>query len=124
MSRKKKRQPPRGVDLPMQELERILERTRVGAITEDEYTKLKAMLELVAFLKAELQAKSTSIERLQHLLFGPSTEKTRQIVADPIQSEPVAPEAAPRTHPPRTWPQRRAGIHRRTQGDRTTCRPE
>ena len=86
----------------MQELAAILERTRVGAISEEEYAKLKAMLDLVAFLKAELQAKSTSIERLQQLIFGPSTEKTRQIIGEPTQSEPAAAQAAdaPRTKRP------------------------
>lgn len=86
MSRKKKRQPPLGVDLPVQELTAILERTRVGAITEEEYAKLKAMLDLLAFLKAELQSKSTSIERLRRMIFGASTEKTRKILDEPSQS--------------------------------------
>jgi hypothetical protein len=62
MSRKKRRPAAPSLDLPIQELTAILERTRVGAISEEDYAKLKAMLELVAFLKAELQAKSTSIE--------------------------------------------------------------
>ena len=74
----------------MQELAGILERTRVGAITEEEYAKLKAMFDLVTFLEAELQSKSTSIERLRRMLFGASTEKTRKILDEPSQSEPAA----------------------------------
>jgi transposase len=90
MSRKKKRQTSASVDLPMQELAGILERTRVGAITEQEYAKLKAMLDLVSFLKAELQSKSTSIERLRRMLFGAATEKTRILLNEPSQSEVAA----------------------------------
>lgn len=94
MSRKKRRQPPFGARLPMQELAGILERTRVGAITEEEYAKLKAMFDLVTFLEAELQSKSTSIERLRRMLFGASTEKTRKVLDEPSQSEPAAEAAA------------------------------
>jgi transposase len=100
MSRKKKRQPSLGVDLPMHELTAIVERTRVGAITEQEYAKLKAMLDLVAFLKAELQSKSTSIERLRRMIFGTSTEKTRKVLNEPSQPAAGVAADAPRSKRP------------------------
>jgi transposase len=98
MSRKKRRPPAAGLDLPTQELVAILERARTGAITQEEYTKLKAMLDLVSFLKAELQSKSTSIERLRRMIFGAATEKSRKVLEEPSASEPSAgavTEAAP-----------------------------
>jgi len=76
--------PPHG-ELPIQELSAIIERTRVGALNEEEYGKLKAVLDTLVFLKQELQANQTSIQRLLGMLFGVKTEKTHAVLgeADP-----------------------------------------
>jgi len=73
--------PPHG-ELPIQELSAIIERTRVGALTEEEYGKLRAVLDTLVFLKQELQANQTSIQRLLGMLFGVKTEKTRAVLAE------------------------------------------
>jgi hypothetical protein len=74
---KKKRQ-PRQVDSA--QLAAIVERTRTGALGEEDFATLKAALDTLAFLTAELQAKGTSLARLRRLLFGASTEKTAQVL--------------------------------------------
>ena len=74
---KKKRQ-PRQVDSA--QLAAIVERTRTGALGEEDFATLKAALDTLAFLTAELQAKGTSLARLRRLLFGAPTEKTAQVL--------------------------------------------
>lgn len=68
--------------LALEEIEAILERTRVGAISAEEYAKLKAVIQTLALLKEELQSKKTSIQRLKRMLFGPSTEKTSEVLGE------------------------------------------
>jgi len=61
------------------ELGAIVERTR-ETLSPGDFTKLKAAMETLAFLTAELQAKGTSLERLRRLLFGAPTEKTEEVL--------------------------------------------
>ena len=62
------------------ELSAIVERTRTGALGESDFAKLKAAMDTVVFLTAELQAKGTTIARLRKMLFGASTEKTQSVL--------------------------------------------
>jgi transposase len=84
MSRKKKRRVPPTpgptLDLPLQELAQIIERTQTGPLSVEEYGKLKALVDTLAFLRAEVQAKNSSIKRLLGMLFGSSTEKTQKVL--------------------------------------------
>ncbi len=83
MSRKKKRHPVQqlqGLDLPIEELTAIIQRAEVGPISAAESAKLKALVETFALLRTELQSKQTSVERLQRMLFGASTEKTARSI--------------------------------------------
>jgi hypothetical protein len=87
---------PTGVtELPLAELVAIVEQTKTAALTADQHTKLKAAMDTLAFLMAELQAKGTSLARLRRLLFGAKTEKTRHVVgtAGSRGSPPPAPDA-------------------------------
>ena len=49
-------------------------------MSAEDHAKLKAALDTLAFVTAELQTKQTSLDRLRRLLFGTKTEKTRTIV--------------------------------------------
>jgi transposase len=84
MSRKNKRHRPPSLSLefPVEELAAIIQRAEVGAISASESAKLKALIQTFALLKAELQSKKTSIERLKRMLFGASTEKTREVLGE------------------------------------------
>ena len=102
MSRRRPR--PRGapppLEVPLAELAAIIERTQHTALSAEDHAKLKAALETLAFLTAELQATGTSLDRLRRLLFGAKTEKTRTLVgpgAAPARGSPGAEAAgAPR----------------------------
>jgi transposase len=85
----KKRQ-PRQVDSA--QLAAIVERTRTGALGEEDCATLKAALDTLAFLTAELQAKGTSLARLRRLLFGAPTEKTAQVLRQAGQSPTGQPQ--------------------------------
>lgn len=95
---KKKRQQ---LEVDPADLAAIVERTR-GALSAEDFAKLKAAMDTLAFVTAELQAKGTSIERLRRLLFGAPTEKTDEVLRkagqppagrlqDPAQQRAAAP---------------------------------
>ena len=73
---KKKRQ---HLEVDPAELARIVERTR-QALSPEDFARLKAAMDTLAFVTAELQAKGTSLERLRRLLFGAPTEKTDEVL--------------------------------------------
>jgi len=71
--------PAERIDLDRSELEAILERAKT-ALSEEEYTKLHAAVETLAFLTQELEKKHVSLQRLKQLLFGATTETTRRVL--------------------------------------------
>jgi transposase len=76
--------PTPALDFPIEQIEAILERAKVGAINAEEYAQLKAVIQTFALLKEELQSQKTSIQRLKRMMFGASTERTRDVLgADP-----------------------------------------
>ncbi len=74
--------PQPAVQIPIEELEAIIEQARVGAISTEQYTRLKAVIQTFALLQEELQAKKLSMERLKRMLFGASTERTREVLGE------------------------------------------
>jgi hypothetical protein len=68
-------------ELELEELGAILDRAK-SALSAEDHDKLKAAVDTLAFLTRELEAKDVSINRLRKLLFGPSTEKTSQVIGD------------------------------------------
>ena len=77
----KGRERPPVLDLPIEELVAIVEQAK-GALNTDQYAKLKAVIQTFALLKEELEAKKTSIDRLRRMLFGPSSEKTSEVLGE------------------------------------------
>ncbi|MBV8805313.1 MAG: hypothetical protein JO042_09705, partial [Sinobacteraceae bacterium] len=74
--------PTPALEFLIEEIEAIIERATVGAIRPEEYAKLRMLIQTFALLKEELQAKKTSIQRLKQMLFGPSTERTREVLGE------------------------------------------
>ncbi len=72
--------PPPSIDLRVDELGAIVERTKLAALSPEDHAALKAAMDTLAFITVELQTKQTSLDRLRRLLFGPKTEKTRTIL--------------------------------------------
>ena len=79
---------PPPLELPLNELTAIVERTKSAPLSPDDHARLKAAMDTLAFVTAELQATGTSLNRLRRLLFGAPTEKTRTIVGSGAAPEP------------------------------------
>ena len=69
------------LDLHMEDLRRLVERTRQTPLADDEYTTLKAAIETLGYVADLLEQKGTTVASLRHLLFGATTEKTRDVLA-------------------------------------------
>ena len=67
------------MELDRRELEAILVRAKT-ALSDEEYTKLRAAIETLAFLTQELEKKQVSVQRLKQLLFGTTSETTRKVM--------------------------------------------
>ena len=81
-----------------EEMAAILERTR-AVLSPEEHAKLTGAINTLAQVTAQLQAKDASIERLRWMLFGATTETTRNVLgeerqastpSDPAQTTPKA----------------------------------
>ena len=97
MSGGKKKKHTRSKPLPAQSVSReemagILERTR-AVLSPEEHAKLTGAIDTLAQVTAQLQAKDASIERLRRMLFGATTETTRNVLGEAARagtaSEPV-----------------------------------
>lgn len=65
------------VEVNMEELEALLERAKAAPLSEADYARLKSVLETLGYLTHLLEDRKTTIQKLRQLLFGASTEKTR-----------------------------------------------
>jgi len=79
MSQRKGPEPPRR-EVRLEELKAILVRAKGAPLSPEDHATLSAAVDTLAFLTQELEAKGTTIERLRRMLFGASTEKTRDVV--------------------------------------------
>ena len=69
------------LDVHMDDLRRLVERTRQTPLTDEEYTTLKAAIETLGDVADLLEQKGTTVANLRQLLFGATTEKTRDVLA-------------------------------------------
>jgi hypothetical protein len=63
----------------MAELEALLERAKARPLSEADYATLQAALATLGYLTELLEDRTTTLQRLRHLLFGARTEKTRTV---------------------------------------------
>ena len=109
------------IDLRMDELERLVDRTRHAPLTEAEHATLKAAIATLGYVAELLEQKGTTLAGLRHLLLGTQTEKTRDVLAragitagvaadapGPLGDDAPAEAAAPRREPRRPGHGRRA----------------
>jgi transposase len=88
--------PPPRLDIPMAELEALLERAKAEPLSAADYEILKAALATLGYLTELLEDRTTTLRRLRHLLFGARTEKTRTVCPLPEDATaPGGPDAAP-----------------------------
>jgi hypothetical protein len=83
------------IDLRMADLDRLVDRTRHGPLTEDEQAHLKAAINTLGYVAELLEQKGTTIAGLRQLLFGSHTEKTRDVLA---RAGVVDPRSTPATN--------------------------
>jgi len=69
------------VDLRMDDLERLVDRTRHAPLTEDEHATLKAAINTLGYVAQLLEQQGTTLAGLRSLLLGTQTEKTRDVLA-------------------------------------------
>ena len=81
------------IDLRMEDLERLVDRTRHTPLTEDEYATLKAAIDTLGYLAHLVEQKGTTLDGLRQLLFGATTEKTRDVLARAGVDTPPTPRA-------------------------------
>jgi transposase len=102
--KKPKSKKPKLREVSREQLDQILEQAAQGALGPEALETLHEAVETLCFLQQAIQAKSASIGRLRHLLFGPSTEKTQKVLgkAEAQSQGPKDSAAAPasRAHDP------------------------
>ena len=84
---KPKVQAPPTVDVSMEDVHEILERARKLGLSEKDTELLRAIAESYAFVLGEIGDKDTTIRRLRKLIFGPKTEKTKDVVGKGAEPE-------------------------------------
>ena len=84
------------IDLRMEDLERLVDRTRHTPLTADEHATLKAAIDTLGYLAHLVEQKGTTLDGLRQLLFGATTEKTRDVLARAGVDTPPAPRALTR----------------------------
>jgi hypothetical protein len=87
-----KKKSPQRIDLDHEQTQAILERVKT-ALGEGDYKIIKAAFETIAFLMRLVETKNTSMKRLQQILFGWRTEKTKKVLKKKDKSKP-SPDAA------------------------------
>jgi transposase len=68
--------------IPVQEIEAIVEQSGARPLTEAEQATLKAAVETLARITAELETKETTLARLRRILFGAPTESTANVLGE------------------------------------------
>jgi transposase len=102
--KKKQRPPPllKAMDVEQKKIAAILERTR-AVLSDDEHATLSNIVDTVALMQAELQGKDASLERLRRMIFGATSESTRNVLGEK-HGEPTAADSTDEPTTPRPKP--------------------
>jgi hypothetical protein len=73
---------PQRIDLNLEQVDELLKRVKTGCLQDGDYEIIKAMAETIELLSQCVDEKATSIRRLLRMLFGPSTEKLKNVIKD------------------------------------------
>lgn len=84
---------PSRMDLDLSELRDIVARTALGPLASEDHKKLRAAVGTFELLTAEIKAQNASIKRLRGLLFGSTSEKTREVVGEGNKNSALALES-------------------------------
>ena len=75
-------------------LRTIIERASSTPLSDTEKEQLLAAVDTLAFLTQELEKKGTTITRLRKMVFGPTSEKSKDVVDEPKEQEGKEEEAS------------------------------
>ncbi|MHB1672419.1 MAG: IS66 family transposase [Acidiferrobacter sp.] len=107
---------PQRLAVPITDITAIVERTRAVLSTE-EHAALRAAVDTLALVQAELQTKNASLARLRKMIFGARTEKTRAVLGENAGEDRHAPDTeaagSETTSPEGTPPKPKAPGHGR-----------
>jgi hypothetical protein len=78
---------PKWIDLNPEEMDALLERVEAGSLKEGDYEIIKAMAETISVLSQSVDEKAASIKRLLRMLFGSSTEKSKNVLKNADKDE-------------------------------------
>ena len=79
--KQKRRHTPARQEVRVDELHAILARARRAALSREEVKTLSAAVDTLAFITQELEQSGVTVKRLRKLLFGSSSEKTKDVLA-------------------------------------------
>jgi len=78
---------PERIDLNLEQVDDLLKRVETGCLQAGDYEIIKAMVETIELLSQCVDEKATSIRRLLRMLFGPRTEKLKDVIKDKQTSD-------------------------------------
>jgi len=78
---------PQRIDLNREQADALLKRVKTGCLQDGDYQIIKAMVETIELLNQCVDEKATSIRRLLRMLFGPRTEKLKNVIKDKQTSD-------------------------------------
>ena len=78
---------PEQIDLNLEQVNELLKRVEAGCLQDGDYEIIKAMAQTIELLSQCVDEKATSIRRLLRMLFGPRTEKLKNVIKDKEKSD-------------------------------------
>src|SRR5210317_2443552 len=77
---------PERIDVNLEQVDDLLKRVESGCLQAGDYEIIKAMVQTIELLSQCVDEKATSIRRLLRMLFGPRTEKLKNVIKDKLDS--------------------------------------
>jgi hypothetical protein len=71
---------PQKIEVSVDELEEILREAKAGTLSEESYAKLEKILASFTYMTELIAEKGTTISKLRHLLFGPKSERLKDLL--------------------------------------------
>ena len=78
---------PQRIELNLEQVDDLLKRVKTGCLQDGDYQIIKAMAQTIELLSQCVDEKATSIRRLLRMLFGPRTEKLKNVIKDKEKSD-------------------------------------
>jgi len=95
-------QPPKLIKLSQEEQAKLIERINCSTLSKEDRKLIGAAFDTLGFLSQAYENKKISIKRLLKIIFGPSSEKSKDVIKEKPQEEASSEtEASPEETPPK-----------------------